>query len=112
MVLFFSATGNCKYVATRILRQKGALDIKFPCGGLLHWLRPVCKEMPGAGNQDAGCKACLGEGKMRDVPRLPASLPAVCNPVWQSDKESRPVYQSQCNGIIFCLRNRKLRLVP
>jgi NAD-dependent dihydropyrimidine dehydrogenase PreA subunit len=67
MILYFSATGNCKYVATRILRQKGAPDIKFPCGGLLHWLRPVCKEMPGAGNQDAKpvwvkekCVMCLG----------------------------------------------------
>lgn len=57
------------------------------------------REMSGAGYRNTGKKADMGQGKVRDVPWLFASLPEVCNPVWRENQETWTVSPSERIGI-------------
>ena len=51
----------------------------------------------------------MGEGKVCDVPGLSASLPEVCNSVWQENAKAWAVHESECQDINFvcCMHPRQ-----
>ncbi len=62
------------------VQQQRTAHRESPRRGRLRRLRAVRKEVPRAGHRDAGRQARLGQGQVRDVSRLSASMSEICIP--------------------------------